>query len=207
GEDHPRADALVGETLLEKLRKTFSHTFCRTLTARPAGSPCTSFNWRLVLPAAQADANTARTSCSAPTRKTFSELRASGPRRRPQRPLDPELQHPVDDLLDRKTRRVDHLRIGGRDQGGHRPGGIPRVPLGDLARKGGKASTGPLVFQLLIAPAGALLGAGREVDLEAGAREDDGPHVPAIGHEPRGPGKGPLARQEGGPDRRPGRDP
>jgi hypothetical protein len=30
GEDHSRADALVGETLLEELCKTFCHTFTRT---------------------------------------------------------------------------------------------------------------------------------------------------------------------------------
>src|SRR5579862_825639 len=67
------------------------------------------------------------------------------------------LQNLGHDRLDRKSGRVEYPGIGRGSQGGDRAGRIPQIPFGDLARKGGKANTRPLVFQLLIAPKGPLV--------------------------------------------------
>ena len=76
------------------------------------------------------------------------------------------------------------MRVGCGPQG--RDGRVEslQVPFGYLARKGGKANTRPLVFQLLIAPAGPLLGACRQEHLEGGMREI--PPCPYRGRRPPG---------------------
>src|SRR5262249_54837144 len=80
----------------------------------------------------------------------------------------PQFQHAVDDRIDRLTCRVDHCGIGRGLERSDRTSRIPQVPLGDLARKGGKANIEPLVFQLLITAQGAFFGAGGEKYLEVG---------------------------------------
>ncbi len=99
------------------------------------------------------------------------------------------------DLLYGQSGRVDHLGVGGGFEGGDRSGRIPQIPLGYLARKGGKANTRILVFQLLIAAKRPLVGAGGEEDLEVGRWEDDRSHVPAIGDEARRLGESVLSGQ------------
>src|SRR5882757_346104 len=112
----------------------------------------------------------------------------------------PQNRNAIDDLLYREARRIDHFSIGRGLQWGNRTGRIPQVPLGDLARKGGKANIRPLVFQLLIAAKSPLAGGRGEKYLEVGPRKYNCAHVPAVGHQPGGLGKGTLAVQEGAAD-------
>ncbi len=80
-------------------------------------------------------------------------------------------------------------------------GRIPLVPLGDLARKGGKANIRPLVFQLLIAAQSPLTRGGGQKYFEVGLRKYNG--YPYPGH--RLPGLEPWKRHAGGPARHCGR--
>src|SRR4029077_10172081 len=137
GKYHSRADALVGETLLEELGETFCHTFtdatqmaCVYWTRLPRGPgkhnghphPARAF---LGLPS--------------PVR-----IATSGPSR-PQATSGSQFQHPLYHRLHRKTGRVDETGIGRGLQWGDLAGLIPQIPLGYLARKGGKANIGSLV--------------------------------------------------------------
>ena len=99
-------------------------------------------------------------------------------------------QHLVDHLL-RSPGRSSRARRHRRRASRARPARVEslQVPLGDLARKGGKANTRPLVFQLLIAPSGPLLGACGQEDLEGGLGEDHGAHVAPVGDQARGRGR------------------
>src|SRR6185369_11771355 len=108
------------------------------------------------------------------------------------------------DLLYGESSGVDHLGVGGGLEWGDRTGRIPQIPLGYLARKGGKANTRILVFQLLIAAKRPLVGAGGEEDLEVGRREHDGAHVPAVRDQARGLRKSVLPGQQSGSQGRPG---
>src|ERR1700733_5773037 len=105
------------------------------------------------------------------------------PPSRPKSTHSPQCRDAIDDLLYREARRIDHFRIRRGLQWGNRTGRIPQVPLGDLARKGGKANIRPLVFQLLIAAKSPLFGAGGQKYLEAGPREYNGTHVPPVRDE------------------------
>src|SRR5579864_8509161 len=92
---------------------------------------------------------------------------------RPERAAASQRHHLIDHPVDGQTRRVDQFGFGRGLQWSDRAGRIPLVPLGDLARKGGKANIGPLVFQLLIATQRTLGSAGREKYLEVALREDN----------------------------------
>ena len=81
---------------------------------------------------------------------------------------------------------------GCRPQGGDLSGRIPQVPLGYLARKGGKANIGPLVFQLLIAPLGPFFGGRGEEYLEVPPRGR--PRCPCRARRPPVPGAAAKAR-------------
>src|SRR5690606_34063481 len=94
---------------------------------------------------------------------------------------------------------IDLHRIDRRHQGRHLAGHVPLVAGADVLDKGGKANTFPLINQLLMATLGALLGARGEVDLDLGGGGNHGAQGAAIGDQTRGPGKGPLALQEGRP--------
>ena len=100
----------------------------------------------------------------------------------------------------------DHGVVGG-PQRRDRAACIAPVTLGDLQRKGGEVSIESLVFQLVITPPGPLFGARRQEDLERGGRENHRAHVPAVGDQPGGLGKGALALQQRRPDGRHGRHP
>ena len=137
-----------------------------------------------------------RRPCRARARLSLAGRRCSG-----------QLQHPCHDRIDRHRRGIhDHGVVGG-PQRSDRAACVAPIALGDLQRKGGEVSTEALVFQLVIAPACALFGAGRQEDLEGGGGENHRPHVAAVGDQSRGPRKGPLALQQRRPDGRHGRDP
>src|SRR5690242_21935596 len=85
----------------------------------------------------------------------------------------PERENPLDDGLDAQTRGVEQMRVWRGLQGRDLAGGIPQISLGDLPRKGGKTSSGPLFDQLLMAPLSPFFRAGREEYLQLGARKDD----------------------------------
>src|SRR5450631_1862288 len=71
-----------------------------------------------------------------------------------------------------------------------------------LFRKGGKGSSNPLFFQLLIAPGRAFVGACREKNLNPGVRKYDRAHVAPVGHQTRGHRKAPLPVKQGLANRR-----
>src|SRR5262249_4608146 len=68
----------------------------------------------------------------------------------PQATSGSQLQHPLHHLLYRKAGRVDDTGVGRGLQRGDLTGPIPQIPLGYLARKGGKANIRTLVLQLLM---------------------------------------------------------
>src|ERR1700730_2472032 len=126
------------------------------------------------------------------------------PPSRPKSTHSPQGRDAIDDLLYREARRIDHFSIGRGLQWGNRTGRIPQVPLGDLARKGGKANIRPLVFQLLIAAKSPLIGAGGKKYLEVGPGEYNGTHIPAVCYEAWGLRKGTLAVEQCAADGGPG---
>src|ERR1700704_3100284 len=145
--------------------------------------------------------NKTRASCTC--RFEISSSRR-GPESRPKCTHAPQGQDLIDDLLYREACRIDHFGIGRGLQWGNRTGRIPVVPLGDLARKGGKANIRPLVFQLLIAAKGPLVGGCGEKYLEVGPWKYNRAHVPPVGHQAGGSGKGTLTVQKRAADAWPG---
>src|SRR5215831_9913070 len=123
----------------------------------------------------------------------------------PQATSGSQLQHPLHHLLDRKAGRVDDTGVGRGLQRGDLTGLIPQIPLGYLARKGGKANIRTLVFQLLMSPQSPLLGGGGQEYFQLRPGEHHGPHIPAVCHQSGGGGKGPLACEQGLTDRGPRR--
>src|SRR5882762_2396075 len=71
-----------------------------------------------------------------------------------------------------------------------------------LFRKGGKGSSNPLFFQLLIASGRPFVGACREKNLNLGVGKYDGAHVAPVGHQTGGHRKAPLPLQQALPHRR-----
>src|SRR5690554_6271048 len=61
------------------------------------------------------------------------------------------------------------------------PTHVTFIPVADVLDKGGEISIKALVLQLVIAPPGALFGAGGEVNLEWRAGEYHGAHIAAVG--------------------------
>src|SRR5579862_3587999 len=99
---------------------------------------------------------------------------------RPKAASDPQFKHPGDDRLDAETGGVDDTGIVRRTQRGNLTGLISQVPLGYLARKGGKVNSGPLVFQLLIAPQGPLFGGCGQEYLEGGTGKHHRAHIAPV---------------------------
>src|ERR1700722_14786689 len=110
-------------------------------------------------------------------------------------------QNAPDHLIDGHTRCIQHGGVGACDKRRSGARGIAPVTLRYLQRKGGKVSSNPLFFQLLMASAGPFGGACVEINLDPRLGEYHRPHVAAIGHQTGGHRKAPLAVQEGGPDR------
>ena len=81
---------------------------------------------------------------------------------------------------------------------------VAPIALRYLQRKGGKGSSNPLFFQLLMASGGTLVGARGEENLDRRAGEYHRAHVPAVRHQPRWHGEAPLAVQQRGADLRQG---
>src|SRR5271170_1287399 len=105
-------------------------------------------------------------------------------------------QDMLDHRIDGDTRGIQQHRVCAWDQGRNRAVHIAPITLRYLQRKGGKGSSNPLFFQLLMAPGGPLFGARREKNLNLRLREYHGSHVAAVRHQTRGYGKAPLALQE-----------
>ena len=83
---------------------------------------------------------------------------------------------------------------------------IALITLRYLQRKGGKGSSNPLFFQLLMASGGPFGGARREKNLHLRLGEYHGAHIAPVRHQTGGYGKAPLALQERGANRRQGGD-
>src|ERR1700722_4661594 len=105
-------------------------------------------------------------------------------------------QNAPDHLIDGHTRFIQHGGVGACDKRRSGARGIAPVTLRYLQRKGGKVSSNPLFFQLLIAPVGPFRGARGEKNLDPCPGEYDGAHIPAVRHQSGGCGKAPLALQE-----------
>src|SRR5882757_3412890 len=126
---------------------------------------------------------------------------------RPESTRAPQCDDAIDDLVNAEAGRIDHFGIGRGLQGCDRAGRVPLVTLGDLARKGGKANIGPLVFQLLIAAQSTLIGAGSKKYLQVGSRKHNGAHIPPVGNQAGTRRKGTLPVQQCTANRRPGSHP
>src|SRR6266478_4687674 len=109
-------------------------------------------------------------------------------------------QHAPDHAIDGHTRCIQHGGVGARDKRRSGARGIAQITLRYLQRKGGKVSSNPLFFQLLITSQGPLGSARREKNLNLRPREYHTTHIPAVRHQTRGYGKAPLALQERGAD-------
>src|SRR5580658_2163596 len=105
-----------------------------------------------------------------------------------------------------QSRRVQNDRICSRHERRCGPRHITAVALRNVERKGFETNTRILVFQLLIAPSGALLNARGEEYFELGARKDHRPHVAPVGDQAGRAGEGALALEQRLPDGGPGRD-
>src|SRR3984957_7271621 len=116
-------------------------------------------------------------------------------------------QNAPDHLIDGHTRCIQHGGVGACDKRRSGARGIAPVTLRYLQRKGGKVSSNPLFFQLLMASAGPFRGARGEKNLDPCPGEYDGAHIAAVGHQTRRDGKAPLAVQECGADLPKGCDP
>src|SRR5450631_1620403 len=113
-------------------------------------------------------------------------------------------QDALDHCIDGHTRCIQQERICAWDKRRNRAVHIAQITLRYLQRKGGKGSSNPLFFQLLMASGGALRRTRREENLNLRLGEYHGAHIAAVGHETRGYGKQPLALQESRADYRQG---
>jgi hypothetical protein len=120
-----------------------------------------------------------------------------------QLPFPVPAEDQADGFIDRPFRGIQQQRVRGRRQWRHCPGRIARVALLQVAGKGVQISIHSFVYQLLIPALGPYGGARGQEHFEAGIREYDGAHVPALRHQSRGFAEGSLALQERSPDPRP----
>src|SRR5579863_875857 len=109
-------------------------------------------------------------------------------------------QDTLDHRIDGHPRCIQQDRVGACDERRSSASGIAQITLRYLQRKGGKVSSNPLFFQLLMAPLGPLGRARREKNLNLRPWEYHGTHIPAVRHQTWGYGKAPLALQERGAD-------
>jgi hypothetical protein len=153
GEDHARADALIGQALFEQLRKTFGHV-----------SRCTCGAFYL-----SAD--------RLPRRKgvVASEPRILRSTTKTTRPIAYEVSaRAVRPISTATTSRwaspsLSRMTASALASAARPRGRIAPVAFGYLPRKGGKANIGTLVFQLLMTPPGPFVGAGGQEDFDPGA--------------------------------------
>ena len=189
----PGLICLGGQALFEQLRKTFGHEYFR--------GHCGPLSLAVVLHR-RGVVESNRASGAAPLKTKPPRLaerlgcEISLRRRR----CGGQLQHARDDRIDRHRRGIhDHGVVGGPERG-DRAACVAPIALGDLQRKGGEVSTETLVFQLVIAPARPLFGAGGQEDLEGGGRGK--PPCPCRGR--RRPVPGARQRPAGAPAAPPG---
>src|SRR5258708_10436368 len=109
-------------------------------------------------------------------------------------------QDTLDHRIDGHPRRIKQDRVGACEKRRSGASGIAQITLRYLQRKGGKVSSNPLFFQLLITSQGPLGSARREKNLNLRPREYHTTHIPAVRHQTRGYGKAPLPLQELGAD-------
>src|ERR1700677_2256960 len=121
-------------------------------------------------------------------------------RPRPKTSIPVDLQPPArygedafDDRIDGHSRRVQEDCVGACDKrrGGARS--IALITLRYLQRKGGKGSSNPLFFQLVMTPEGPLFKARGEKNLHLCPGEDHGAHVAPVRHQAGGDGERPLS--------------
>src|ERR1700734_1538504 len=105
-------------------------------------------------------------------------------------------QDALDHCVDGHTRRIQQDRVRACDKRRNRATHIAMITLRYLQRKGGKGSSNPLFFQLLMAPGGALGGTCGEKNLDLRPGEYHGSHITAVRDQARGYCKAPLAFQE-----------
>jgi hypothetical protein len=89
----------------------------------------------------------------------------------------------------RHARRIEQNRIRACDQRRNGARRVASIAFRYLQRKGGKVSSNPLFFQLLMAPRGPLFGARGQENLDRRPGEYHGAHVAPVGHEPGGAAK------------------
>ena len=188
GEDHARADALVGETLFEKLGETFCHTFTsatqmacvywirvRCGPGKHNGHPHPARAF-LGLPSPVRIATSGpqghkrRAAPSSSTRCTTAST---------VRPVE-SMRHASGAAFSGATARVGSLKSRSA---------ISR-------ERAGRLTPDPLSFNCLWRRRALSCGAGGQEYLEAGLGENHSAHIPPVRHQPRGHGERPLARQE-----------
>jgi len=97
---------------------------------------------------------------------------------------------------DRHPRGIQQDRIFACDERRNRAVHIAQITLRYLQRKGGKGSSNPLFFQLLMASGGPLRGTCGEKNLDLRPGEYHRSHITAVRDEARGYGKASLAFQQ-----------
>src|SRR3984893_17187241 len=111
-------------------------------------------------------------------------------------------QDAFDHRIDGHTGCIQQDGVCACDKRRNRACNIALIAFRYLFRKGGKGSSNPLFFQLLIASGRAFVGACREQTLYPGLRKHAGPHVPPGAPQTGGHRNAPLPLQQGLADRR-----
>src|SRR2546422_2511822 len=115
-------------------------------------------------------------------------------------PLPIPAHDQLGDGVDRKRRRIEHLRIRRGNQRCDRAVSVARIPFRQVPGKGAKISRDSFVDQLLISPLGPDFRARCQEQLERRVGKNNSSHVAAVGNQPWRPAKGTLALQQTHPD-------
>src|SRR4051812_6197314 len=102
----------------------------------------------------------------------------------------PPAHDSLDDFVDRKCRRIEHLRIRRRNQWSDRAICIARIPLRKISGKGAQISTDSFFYQLLIAPLRTDFGPRCQENFERRARKNNSADAPPVGPQARRSPKG-----------------
>ena len=167
-EDGARTNALARDALFEQFRKTFCHV---VLLLFPGTVPVCPRGYQKITAIIHESRNLNR-----------------------QTPAG-HAQDALNHCTDGHPRSIQQDRVCACDKRRNRAVHIAPITLRYLQRKGGKGSSNPLFFQLLMAPCGPFRRARREKNLDIRLREYHGPHVAPVRHQTRGDRKAPLALQ------------
>src|SRR4051812_5650385 len=110
--------------------------------------------------------------------------------------LPPPAHDSLDDFVDRKCRRIEHLRIRRRNQWSDRAICIARIPLRKISGKGAQISTDSFFYQLLIAPLGTDFRTRCQENLERRVWKNNSTDVAPVGHQARRSPEGALPREK-----------